>query len=337
MEGKRAVFFEVEPWEETFLRDKLEHHAELTFYPHRLTPDNTDEAKDADVIGAFIYSDFSHLVLEKLPKLKGIVTMSVGCDHIDLDEAARRRIVVSNVPRYGPNTVAEHAMALLLALSRNIIPSVERTRHGQYDYAGLSGWDLSGKTIGVIGTGKIGALVAKAAQGFNMHVLGYDPKPNPELTEKLGVEYMPLSDILKTADVISLHVPLIEATKHMLSTEQFAVMKNGMIIINTARGGLIDSDALLQALNDGTVRQAALDVLEDENLLKEEKQLYSQYFNLQDYQTAMTDHVLMRDPRVIVTPHNAFNSKESLQNILQTTVDNLLGLLSGDPTNVVSK
>ncbi len=337
MEGKRVVFFEVEKWEEDFLRDKLEHHAKLTFYPHRLTLDNIHEAEEAHYIAAFIYSNFSQDVIDKLPHLKGIATMSVGCDHIDLSEAAHRRITVSNVPNYGPNTVAEHTMALLLALSRNIVPSVERTRHGQYDYTGLSGWDLSGKTIGVVGTGKIGALVAQAAKGLGMKILGYDPKPNPAVTQSTGLEYMALADLLKIADVITLHVPLTPETKHMLSTEQFAVMKKGSVLINTARGGLIDVNALIEAINNGTIAQAGIDVLEDENVLKEERQLFSKYFNLQDYQTAVADHVLMRDPRVIVTPHNAFNSKESLQNILQTTDDNLLGMLNGDAINVVNE
>ncbi|HSX41967.1 MAG TPA: NAD(P)-dependent oxidoreductase [Candidatus Saccharimonadales bacterium] len=337
MEGKRVVFFEVEPWEQDFLRDKLEHHAELSFFSHRLTFDNVHEAENANYIAAFIYSDFSQTVLDKLPHLKGLATMSVGCDHIDLPEAARRKIIVSNVPNYGPNTVAEQTMALLLALSRNIVPSVERTRHGEYDYTGLSGWDLNGKTIGVVGTGKIGALVAQAAKGLGMKVVGYDPKPNPAVAQKTGLEYMPLPELLKQSDVITLHVPLCDETKHMLSTEQFKQMKKGAVLINTARGGLVDINALIEALDNGTVAQAGLDVLEDENILKEERQLFSKYFNLHDYQTAMADHVLMRDPRVIVTPHNAFNSKESLHNILQTTVDNIVGMMTGDATNIVNQ
>ncbi|MEX0594483.1 MAG: NAD(P)-dependent oxidoreductase [Patescibacteria group bacterium] len=335
MEGKRVVFFEVEEWEQDFFRDKLGGKAELVFYPHRLTPDTIDEAERADYVVSFIYSDLSHRTLDHIRNLKGIVTMSVGTDHIDLEEAERRKINVSNVPAYGPNTVAQHAMALLLALSRKIVPSVERTRAGVYEYTGLSGWDLKGKTFGIIGTGKIGATVAKMASGFDMRLIAYDPHPNQELTEKYGVEYMGLQQVLHIANIITLHVPLMDETKHLLGPEEFKQMKKGMVIINTARGGLIDQAAILTALEDGTVSQAGIDVLDDEGLLKEEKQFFSKYFKLEDYQTAMTEHALMRHPNVLLTPHNAFNSKESLRNIMQTTVNNIEGMLDGDCVNLV--
>ena len=256
MEGKKVVVFEVEPWEQEFLKDKLQHKVELEFFNHRLTYDNMHEAAQANYIVSFIYSDLSHQVLTHLRNLKGIATMSVGVDHIDLEEAENRKIVVSNVPAYGPNTVAEHTMALLLAMSRKIVESVERTRDGVYEYTGLSGWDLSGKTLAVVGTGKIGAHVAQIAHGLDMKLIGFDPHPNTELTEKLGLEYMPLNEALGKADVITVHVPLTPENKHMLSTEQFKLMKKGVVILNTARGGLIDASALLTALDDGTVAQA---------------------------------------------------------------------------------
>lgn len=337
MEGKRVVFFEVEEWEQDFFRDKLGNKAELTFYPHRLTPDVVDEAARAEYVSTFIYSDLSHRVLDHLRNLKGIVTMSVGTDHIDLEECERRNINVANVPAYGPNTVAQHAMALLLALSRKIVPSVERTREGIYQYTGLTGWDLKGKTLGIIGTGKIGSTVAQMAKGFEMRLIAYDPKPNQQLGERLGMEYMSLQQVLHSADVITLHVPLIDQTKHMLNEEAFKQMKPGMVVINTARGALIDMNALLAALESGVVSEAGIDVLDDEGLLKEEKQFFSKYFQLEDYQNAMAEHALMRHPKVLVTPHNAFNSKEALRNIMQTTVDNLEGMLDGDLVNLVEK
>ncbi|MDP3993018.1 MAG: NAD(P)-dependent oxidoreductase [bacterium] len=337
MEGKKVVCFEVEPWEQEFLKDKLQHKVELEFFNHRLTYDNMHEAAQANYVVSFIYSDLSHQVLTHLRHLKGIATMSVGVDHIDLEEAENRRIVVSNVPAYGPNTVAEHTMALLLAMSRKIVESVERTRDGVYEYTGLSGWDLSGKTLAVVGTGKIGAHVAQIAHGLDMKLIGFDPHPNTELTERFGLEYMPLNDVLGKADVITVHVPLTPENKHMLSTEQFKLMKKGVVILNTARGGLIDATALLAALDDSTVAQAGIDVLEDEGLLKEEKQFFSSYFKLKDYQMAMADHALMRHPKVLLTPHNAFNSKESMRNILNTTVENVEGMVSGDPVNTVEK
>ncbi len=315
----------------------LEHKAELVFWPHRLTPDNIQEAAAANIIVSFIYSDLSQKVLDLIPNLKGIATMSVGYDHIAIDETAKRGIIVSNVPAYGPNTVAEHTIALLLSLSRNIVPSVERTREGIYEYAGLTGWDVMGKTIGIIGTGKIGAHVIRIAWGLGMKIIAYDPKPNQTLVDHFGVEYAPFESVLQNSDVISLHCPGSKENAHILGKEQFATMKKGVVILNTARGCLIDPQALIEALNQGIVSQAGIDVLEDEGMLKEEKQFFSEYFALKDYQTGMADHELMRDPRVLITPHNAFNSREALKNILQTTVMNVEGMLNGDPINVVVK
>jgi len=337
MELKKLVCFEVEPWEQEYLKDKLQHKVDLEFFSHRLTYDNLHEAANADYLVSFIYSDLSHQVLDHLRNLKGIATMSVGTDHIDLELAESCSMVVSNVPNYGPNTVAEHTTALLLAMSRKIVESIERTKDGVYEYGGLTGWDLMGRTLGVVGTGKIGAHVTRIASGLGMKLVGYDPHPNTELTEKYGLEYKTLPELLKVCDVITLHVPLTPENKHMLAAEQFKLMKKGVVILNTARGGLIDAEALLVALNDGTVKQAGIDVLEDEGLLKEEKQFFSPYFKLHDYQMAMADHALMRHPKVLVTPHNAFNSEESVRNILNTTIENVEGMISGDPINVVEK
>jgi len=337
MEGKKVVFFEVEPWEQEYLKDKLQGKVDLEFFSHRLSYDNVHEAAQADYISSFIYSDLSHQVIDHLRKLKGIATMSVGVDHIDVEEAHRRGVIITNVPSYGPNTVAEHAMALLLSISRRIVESVERTRHGLFDYNGLAGWDLKGKTIGVIGTGKIGAHVVRIANGLDMKIIAYDPFPSEELTSKFGAEYMTLEKLLSQSDVITLHVPLTDKNKHMLSDKEFKQMKKGMTVINTARGALIDPEALVEALNNGTVKHAGIDVFEQESLLTEERQLKSRYFKLQEFQSAMTNHVLLHHPKVTATPHNAFNSEESIKNILDTTVDNVIGLVTGDPVNVVDK
>jgi D-lactate dehydrogenase len=334
MEGRRVVFFEVEPWEEEYFRDHL-HGFDLTFYPHRLTPHTVAEAESADYLACFVYSNLKSPTLDTLPNLKGIATMSVGTNHIDLTVTRERGITVCNVPAYGPNTVAEHAIALLLSLSRQIVPSVDRTKDGAFDYRGLIGWDVMGKTLGIIGTGKIGAHVARIAHGLGMRLVAYDMKPNRELTEKFAVEYLSLPQLLHASDVITLHCPLVDANKHLIGREQFAQMKPGTVLINTARGGLVDTRALLEALEDGKISQAGIDVLEDEELLQEEREFFSPYFQLKDYQTAMADHALMRHPNVIVTPHNAFNSREALKNILDTTVKNIRGMVESDPVNVV--
>ncbi len=334
MEGRRVVFFEVEKWEEEFFREHL-HAYELTFHPHRLTPNTVPDAEKADYIVSFVYSDLKARTLDLLRNLKGIATMSVGTNHIDLGVTHERGITVCNVPAYGPNTVAEHAIALLLALSRRLIPSVERTKDGNFDYRGLTGWDLMGKTLGIVGTGKIGAHVARIASGLGMRLVTYDLKPNKELTEKFGVEYVTLPQLFRASDVITLHCPLQEQSTHLIGREQFAQMKKGVVFINTARGGLVETRALLEALEDGQVSQAGIDVLEDEELLQEEREFFSPYFQLKDYQTALANHALMRHPSVIVTPHNAFNSREALDNILATTVKNIQGMTTSDPVNVV--
>lgn len=335
MEGRRVVFFEVDKQEEEYFRDHL-HGFDLTFHGHRLTPNTISDAEGADIISSFIYSDLKARTLDLLRDLKGIATMSVGTNHIDMELAKERQITVCNVPAYGANTVAEHTVALLLALSRQIISSVNRTREGNFDYRGLTGWDVMGKTLGLIGTGKIGAHVAQIAHGLGMRVVAYDTKPNSDLTKKFDVEYLSLPQLFHSSDIISLHCPLIDTNKHLIGKEQFSQMKRGVVLINTARGALVDTRALLEALDDGRVSQAGIDVLEDEELIHEEKEFFSPYFQLSDYQTAMADHALMRHPNVIVTPHNAFNSKEALRNILATTVKNIQGLAESDPVNVVS-
>jgi len=336
MGPKKIFLFEIEPWEEEYFKDKFNGQAELRFYADRLSAANAELAAEADYLATFIYSDLTHSTLEQLKKLRGIATMSVGCDHIDVEEATRRGIIVSNVPSYGPNTVAEHTIALLLALSRRVVESVERTKAGDYDYKGLSGWDLMGKTIGIVGTGKIGSQVARICFGLGMKILANDSKPNPELTEKYQAKYVDLDQLVSQSDVITLHLPMSTDNKHLIGPKQFAQMKHGVVILNTARGGLIDTNELIKALESGKVAQAGLDVLEDEPLLKEEKEFFSPHFKLRDYQLALADHTLMHHPKVIITPHNAFNSRESLRNILTTTVENLEGMLEDDPVNVVS-
>lgn len=335
MEGKQIHFFEVEPFEQEYFTDRFRDLGHLTFTSERLTLENVETASNANIIVSFIYSNLSQPVLDELPKLQGIATMSVGTDHIDIEEAKRREIAVSNVPAYGPNTVAEHAIALLMSLSRQIVPSVERTKEGIYDYSGLTGWDLAGKTIGILGTGKIGSHVARIASGLEMKIIAYDPHPNLELTEKYHVSYLSLEQVLGQADVLTFHLPLVNETKHLIDRAEFSKMKKGVVIINTARGGLINVDALLESLDNGTVSQAGIDVLEEEGLLKEEREFFSRYFSMQDYQMALANHALMRHPKVLVTPHNAFNSKEALKNILETTAKNITGILNNSPVNTV--
>ena len=240
-----------------------------------------------------------------------------------------------NVPTYGENTVAEHTFALMLALSRKIHQSYTRVMRGDYSLEGLTGFDLKEKTLGVVGGGKIGLHVIKIGRGFGMRVLVYDPFRNPFLAELLGFSYVGIERLLDSSDIVTLHMPFSHSLHHFMDRDKFQHMKPGALFINTARGRLVDTDALLEALETGRLAGAGLDVVEGEELIQEEKQLLYQQQSLEKLQAAVRTHVLFRHDNVIFTPHNAFNSKEALERILDTTVENIVGFRDGRPANLV--
>lgn len=325
----------IEEWEKTFLKSKLKGH-KLVFLDEEVTEKNASRIKDVDVLAIFVYSNITKKVLDKLKKLKFVATMSTGYDHIDLSACKKRKIIVSNVPTYGENTVAEHTMALLLAVSRRIVEGVERTRKGVFDSEGLRGFDIKGKTIGIVGTGNIGSHVCKYARAFDMNVLAHDKYPNKDMAKEIGFEYVSRDALLKKSDVVSLHVPLLPATKHMIDANAIKKMKKGVILINTARGSLIETGAVLRGLESEKIAWYAADVLEEECGLRDELEvLHPQYKKKCDIRKILQDHLLMRSERVLITPHNAFNSVEALKRILSTTVENIQGFAKGKPVNVV--
>lgn len=331
----RLVFFEIEDWERDILIKGLDNY-ELDFYKEPLN-DSFDIAKikTAEIVSTFIYSELNSKIFDSLPSLRFVSTRSTGFDHIDLAATNKKDIVVSNVPSYGENTVAEHTFALILALSRKIVPSVENTKNGIFDQSGLQGFDLKNKTIGIVGTGKIGAHVARMAYGFEMNIMGYDPFPNMELQRRFSVEYLGLDDLLANADIITLHMPLNDKTKHILDGEAFSKAKSGAYIINTSRGGLIETTALVKALGEGRIAGAALDVLEEEAVIREELEVLSPNFPKENLLINSANNILLKNDRVIVTPHNAFNSKEALERILETTIENIKAFLENQPKNLV--
>lgn len=332
----KIAFFEVEPWEADYLKERLKGH-ELVFTQERLSMDNAAKYSDADIISLFVNCDASIEVLSKFPKLKFINTSSTGFDHINLPECDARKIPVSNVPSYGENTVAEHAFALLLALSRKIIPSIEKTRKGKFETGPeLRGFDLKGKTIGVLGTGRIGVNSIRMAKGFQMNVIGYDAFPNKQLEQDLGFKYVSFEELLKTSDVITVHVPALPQTFHMINKDNIKLIKKGCILINTARGTIVETEAIIEGLNQGIFAGVGLDVLESEVELKEEKQLLSKRFDAEKQKLMLEEHILIEYDNVIVTPHNAFNSMEALKRILDTAIDNISKFASGSPVNVVN-
>ena len=330
------AFFELEGWEKAHIRNRLLGH-DVVFINGVLDDKNIAEAARAEVLGCFIYSRLGAKQLGQMQRLKMISTFSTGYDHIDMAACNQRNILVSNVPAYGSQTVAEHTVALMLALAKKIVLSSERTKQGNFSIEGLRTIDLYDRTLGLIGFGKIGSHVAKTAKALGMHVRIYDPYADPNLVELLNCKLVGLDELLAHADIISLHTPLTPQTKYIINAETIAKMKKGVLIVNTARGGLVDNKALVDAVLSGHVGGAALDVLEEEKAIKEERQLVSPEFSgAFDLRTVVANQILFNKPNVIITPHNAFNSQEALKRILDTSFDNIEAYLRGKPVNLVN-
>jgi len=330
----KIAFFEIESWERKYLRKQLQAH-ELRFYLEPVSPDNVEEVRDTQILSTFIDSHVDRPLLERLPELKMIATRSTGFDHIDLNECKRRSIVISNVPSYGENTVAEHTFGLILSLSRNLCNACVRRFTGDFSPKGLTGFDLKGKTLGVVGTGRIGLHVIKIAKGFGMNVLAYDARQNELLAEVLGFAYVSLEELLSQSHIVTLHVPYNEHTHHLINRERIRLMKKGAFLINTARGTIVDTGALVEALDSKNIGGAGLDVLEGEELVREEKAILGDSNKLQVLSGLGLNHILLSKPNVIYTPHIAFYSREALQRILETTAQNIAAFASGNPRNVV--
>jgi D-lactate dehydrogenase len=329
-----VAFFEVKDWERAYLAERLPSDQAYFASGNLTTP--VEELRDFNALSVFIYSHVTRDVLNTLPELKFIATRSTGFDHIDVEACRSRGIAVSNVPSYGENTVAEHSIALLLMLSRKVHQSVLQMRSGRVDLAELTGFDLQGKTIGVIGAGHIGLHVIRIARGFGMRVLAFDIRRDPFLADLLGFEYVSMNQLLAESDIVTLHSPLTDKTHHLLGRDEFARMKPGAMIVNTARGGLIDTDALVEALESGKLGGAGLDVLEGEELIKEEKQLLQQPPDVERLRMAVRNRVLLERDDVVFTPHNAFNSREALVRILEVTLSNLEAFRAGQPVHRVA-
>lgn len=331
----KISFFEIENWEKKYLEDQLQE-ANISFSEDKFTLENIDLAKESEILSVFTDSAITKEMLLKLPKLKMITTRSTGFDHIDIQEAKKRKVIVCNIPTYGENTVAEHTFALLLDLSRNIYKSVKRVKESGFQMDGFRGFDLKDKTIGVVGLGHIGMHVARIAKGFEMNVIAFDTHQDKKLEKKLGFKYATFEDVLKKSDIITLHVPYNKYTHHLINSANIHLIKKGAYLINTSRGGVVETAALVSALDSGILAGAGLDVLEGECDIKEEKEILTKGFNAKcDIKTMLENHILMERDNVIITPHNAFNSKEAIQRILETTVWNIQSFINRRPINIV--
>lgn len=304
---------------------------EYEFVEEELSLENSNPK--ADVISIFVSDNVTREVMERFPKLKLIATRSTGFDHIDMRAAKEKSITVVTVPRYGEKTVAEYTFALLLSLSRKLPQTQEAVREGHVVPADLSGFDLSDKTIGIIGTGKIGQHVAQIAKGFDMKVIAFDLFPNEEKAQELGFTYVPLEELSKQSDVISLHAPATPQTHHLIDKEFLTRVKSSAVLVNTARGELVDTHALVEALSDNRLAGAGLDVLEHESLLFG---FSAEHTATNESAQAIIDIASLREmPNVIITPHNAFNTLEAVDRIRQTTVQNIIDFYKGQTPNKI--
>lgn len=321
-------FFNIRADEEEFYMNALQGN-EFFYTAESLTPDKLPQDKDFEVISVFTDSRVDAQVLEQFPNLKLIACRSTGFDHVDLKKAEEKGILVVNVPAYGENTVAEFAFALLLSLTKKINRASESVKKTEkFSREGLAGSDLKGKTFGVVGTGRIGAHAVKIAKGFEMEVLAFDAFPNKQLEQDLGFTYTTLEELFSKSDFISLHVPFLPSTKHMINQNNISFIKRGAVIINTSRGEVVETEALIHGLETGILSGAGLDVLENELALRIEGSQENSPV------TQMNDK-LMEMENVIVTPHIASNTKEAIDRIKQTTVDNIKAFINSNPQNIV--
>ncbi len=326
--------FDAKTWQDKSLLDYLKKslssklkNTKIKIFDNPINSYDLKKLKDIETIAIFINSEINKKILDSLPKLKLITTMSTGFDHINLKECNKKSIIVSNVPSYGDNSVAEHTFALLTIISKNLYESINKTRNSDYT-DNLTGFELKDKTIGIVGTGRIGISVVKIAKALGMNVIANDAFPRNELQSELGFTYKDLNALFKESDIITLHVPLLPSTKHLINKDAVNKMKKSVVLINTSRGEVIDNKALLYGLEKGIISKAGLDVIENEELLKNKE------FNSEKGET-LKKIISMKN--VYLTPHNAFNTKEAIKRIFDTTIENILAYHKEKPTNVIKQ
>lgn len=330
----RMILFSSRQYDiDTFNAANAAHAAfgfDLHFQESHLDADTAVLARGFDAVCPFVNDTLDAAVLERLREggARFVALRSAGFNHVDLAAAARLQLPVARVPAYSPYAVAEHAVGLILALNRRLPRAVARTREGDFSLHGLLGFDLHGKTVGVIGTGMIGRVFGRIMAGFGMRVLAYDPGTPAADLLALGAQYVPLDTLLAEADVVSLHCPLLPSTHHLIDDAAIAKMKRGAMLINTSRGGLVESNALIGALKSGQLGHLGLDVYEEEGGL-----FFEDHSNrpLQDDVLAR----LLMFPNVIVTAHQAFFTREAMDEIARTTLANLAAWRDGEPRNLV--
>jgi D-lactate dehydrogenase len=325
--GVSAAFFDTKPYDlRYFQAASTPERIQWRFHEFRLGMETVAAAEGVRVVCLFVNDRADQGCVEALTRL-GVQLIAMRCagfNNVDLTAARRCGVEVVRVPAYSPHAVAEHAVGLLLTLNRRIHRAYNRVREHNFSLNGLVGFDLAGKTVGIVGTGKIGRVAAKAFHGFEMDVVAYDPMPDRAWAEKTDVTYVTWDDLLKRSDIVSLHLPLTKETHHLLNAAAFNQMKPGVYLVNTSRGKLIDTRALIDALKDGRVGGIALDVYEEEEGIFFED--HSNEVLLDDVLTR-----LLAFPNVLITSHQAFLTHEALTEIARVTTENILRLDSKEP------
>jgi D-lactate dehydrogenase len=325
----KIAFFDTHSFEKQAFDEVVKNTSyEFLFLQPRLSPVTAELAKGCDVVCCFANDKLDREVLAKLSQLgvKLIALRSAGYNHVDLGAAKEMRLLVVRVPNYSPYAVAEHAVALMLTLNRKIHRALQRVHELNFSLEGLVGFDMNGKTVGVIGTGNIGKVMTKIMNGFGCRLLLYDLKPDVDFAKSFSgsVKYVSLEELLKASDVITLHVPLTADTRHMIDADAIEMMKPKVLLINTGRGALIETKALIYALKHHLIGGAGLDVYEEEAAV-----FFEDHSN-----EGIDDDLLARlltFPNVIMTSHQAFLTEEALHNIAQRTVDNIDEFARGVP------
>lgn len=333
---RRCLFLEVAPWESERIEKELGDCGKMEISTETLEESTVDEPESFTVLSPSTHSSIDADALDRFPNVKLITTRSTGIDHIDLEACHNHGVVVCNVPTYGANTVAEHTFGLILSLTRRVHKAHEQAVHGKFNLEKLRGFDLRGRTLGVVGTGSIGTHVIRIALGFQMNVIAYDVHPVHQMADALGFAYVDMERLLSEADIVTLHAPYNEKTHHMIDHTAVASMKKGAFLINTARGGLVNTEALVGGLESKQLGGAGLDVLEHEQAIIEEGQLLSKHYDAQGLKTLLENNILLRMENVIITPHIGFNSAEALDKILATTLQNIAAFEADRPQNEVS-
>lgn len=289
------------------------------------TPEDVAGHEDADILSVFVQSTITQEVVDALPHVKYIMCRSTGYDYVDAHAVSARGIHVANVPTYGMHTVAEFTFALILALSRKAYAAYDRLREeGTTDVKDFEGFNLVGKTIGIVGTGHIGSQVARIAHGFGMKVCAFDIHPQESLMRDVGCVYDTLENIVSQSDIVSVHVPYLPSTHHLINANILSLFKPGSYFINTSRGAVVDTRALVEALREGRLGGAGLDVVEGErDLLDEFALLSDEVHDINQFQNLVAAHTLIDMPNVILTPHIAFNTREAKQEIVDSVVSSI--------------